>query len=269
MPIAVITGATRGLGRALAFDFAREGYSVYATGRAQNTLDKLGVEARRAKLDIRAVRADAATEEGAETLARQLDSDGAKPDVLIHNAGLLGDRVELAVYPLETWDAVMATNVRGPFLLTQRLLPKLAPNAAVIFVSSGIVDDVRPRWGAYYVSKVAVDAVAALYALELKPKGIRVFSVNPGPLRTVMRAEAFPKEDPETVPAPEERTGVFLWLAREAVIELTGSRYEAQDFRGQRSGVRGQGGSGSGLQERTARQQRTSPDTSTLTPPDS
>jgi NAD(P)-dependent dehydrogenase (short-subunit alcohol dehydrogenase family) len=231
MPTAVITGATRGLGHALAFDFARDGYTVYATGRAQNALDELASEARNSKVDIRPLRADAATEEGADTLIRRLDSDRARPDVVIHNAGLLGDRVELAVYPLETWDAVMATNVRGPFLLTQRLLPKLASNAAVIFISSGIVDDLRPRWGAYYVSKVAVDAVAALYAVELKPKGIRVFTVNPGPLRTVMRAEAFPKEDPQSVPAPEEHTGVFLWLAREAGLELTGSRYEAQEFR--------------------------------------
>ena len=240
MPIAVITGATRGLGHALAFDFARDGYTVYGTGRRQDALDKLALEARgrplaEAKLHIRPVRSDAATEEGADVLVRQLDRDGARPDVVIHNAGLLGDRVELAVYPLETWDAVMATNVRGPVLLTQRLLPKLAPNAAVIFVSSGIVDDVRPRWGAYYVSKVAVDGVAALCALELKPKGIRVFTVDPGPLRTVMRAEAFPKEDPESVPAPEEHTGVFLWLAREAGMELTGSRYDAQEFSGLKS----------------------------------
>jgi NAD(P)-dependent dehydrogenase (short-subunit alcohol dehydrogenase family) len=240
MPIALITGATRGLGHALAFDFARDGYTVYGTGRTQSALDKLGIEARNAKADIRPLRADAATEEGANTVMRQLDSDAARPDVVIHNAGLLGDRVELAEYPLEKWDAVMATNVRGPFLLTQRVLPKLVRNAAVIFVSSGIVDDIRPRWGAYYVSKVAVDAVAALYAVELKPKGIRVFVVNPGPLRTAMRADAFPKEDPESVPAPEEHTGVFLWLAREAGMELTGSRYEAQEWvAGRGSGVVG------------------------------
>ena len=66
------------------------------------------------------------------------------------------------------------------------------------------------------MSKVAVDALAATFAVELKARGIRVFIVNPGPLRTVMRADAFPSEDPASVPAPEERTGVFLWLARKA-----------------------------------------------------
>lgn len=231
MPIAVITGATRGLGYALALDFARDGYGVYATGRTESALDKLGREAQDAKLDIRPLRADVATEEGANVIVQRLDKDSARPDVVVHNAGLLGDRVELAIYPVATWDAVMATNVRGPFLLTQRLLPKLAPNAAVIFVSSGIVGETRPRWGAYYVSKVAVDAVAATYAVELRPKGIRVFIVNPGPMRTVMRAGAFPSEDPKSVPVPEERTGVFLWLARDVGIERTGSRYEAQEFR--------------------------------------
>jgi NAD(P)-dependent dehydrogenase (short-subunit alcohol dehydrogenase family) len=232
MPVALVTGATRGLGHALAFDFAREGYVVYATGRGQDALDALGAEARTAKLDIRPLRSDVATEAGTQAIVERLDSDAARLDVVIHNAGLLGDRVELATYPLETWDAVMATNVRGPFLLTQRLLPKLAPNAALIFVSSGIVEEARPRWGGYYVSKVAVDAVAATYAVELKPRGIRVFVVNPGPLRTVMRADAFPSEDPNSVPAPEEYTGVFLWLAREREIEATGSRYQAQEFRG-------------------------------------
>lgn len=238
MPVAVITGATRGLGHALAFDFAREGYAVYATGRTENALDKLGTDARDAKLDIRPLRADAATEAGAAAIVQRLGKDGARPDVVVHNAGLLGDRVELASYPVETWDAVMATNVRGPFLLTQRLVAGLAPNAALIFVSSGIVEETRPRWGAYYVSKVAVDAVAAAYAVELKPKGIRVFVVNPGPLRTVMRAEAFPSENPESVPAPEEHTAVFLWLAREAGIAFTGKRYEAQEFRPRDSGKR-------------------------------
>ena len=230
MPVAVITGASRGLGRALALDFARDGYRVYGTARSESALEQLAREARDAKLDVRTLRADAATEEGVDAIVQRLDKDGVRADVVIPNAGLLGERVELAKYPVKTWDAVMATNVRGPFLLTQRILPRLAGNAAIIFVSSGIVDAVYPRWGAYYVSKVAVDAIAANYAVELKPGGVRVFVVNPGPLRTVMRADAFPSEDPASVPAPEDHTGVFLWLGRDAGIELTGSRYEAQDF---------------------------------------
>ena len=231
MPTALITGATRGLGHALAVDFARHGYTVYGTGRGEQALVALVKEARDAKLDIRPLRADVATDEGAKVIVDRLDVDAVSLDVVVHNAGALGERVELAKYPLATWDEVMATNVRGPFLLTQRLLPTLAANAAVIFVSSGIVEQARPRWGAYYVSKVAVDALAATYAVELKPQGIRVFIVNPGPLRTVMRADAFPSEDPASVPAPEERTDVFLWLARKAGMELTGRRYEAEDFR--------------------------------------
>ncbi|MGQ0714427.1 MAG: SDR family NAD(P)-dependent oxidoreductase [Gemmatimonadaceae bacterium] len=231
MPTTLITGATRGLGHALALDFARDGYTVYGTGRRQDALDELEFEARTSKLDLRPVRADAATEEGAAIVAKRLETDRTRLDVVVHNAGLLGDREELAKYSLETWDAVMATNVRGPFLLTQRLLPHLERNAAVIFVSSGIVDDIRPRWGAYFVSKVAADAIAALYAVELKSKEIRVFVVNPGPLRTAMRADAFPSEDPKSVPTPEEHTGVFLWLAKHAEIERTGSRYEAQEWK--------------------------------------
>jgi NAD(P)-dependent dehydrogenase (short-subunit alcohol dehydrogenase family) len=231
MPTALITGATRGLGRALALDFAREGYTVYATGRTQKDLDSLAAEARQNGQDIRPIRADAATEEGASLVERSLTSGRTMLDVVVHNAGLLGDRVELARYPVATWDNVMATNVRGPFLLTQRLLPHVAKNAAFIFVSSGIVDGTRPRWGAYYVSKVAIEAVAKNYAVELKSEGVRVYIVNPGPLRTAMRADAFPSEDPSSVPAPEDYTGVFLWLAKEAGLEKTGERFEAQEFR--------------------------------------
>ena len=231
MPVALITGATRGLGRALAFDFARDGYTVYGTGRGEDALAKLAEEGRKAKLPIRPIRSDAATEEGADVILQRLRADAARPNVVIHNAGLLGARVELAEYPVETWDAVMATNVRGPFLLTQRLLPALAAKAAIIFVSSGIVEQPYPRWGAYYVSKVAVDALTANYAVELEPAGIRVFVVDPGRLRTAMRQDAFPSEDPKSVPAPEEHTGVFLWLARKAGIELTGGRYKAQEFK--------------------------------------
>lgn len=231
MPTALITGASRGLGRALAVDFAREGYTVYATGRTQEDLDSLAAEGKRAGGDIRVVRADAATEEGSAAVVRRLTGDRARLDVIIHNAGLLGDRVELASYPLETWDDVMAVNVRGPFLLTQQLLPHVAKNAAIIFVSSGIVDETRPRWGAYYVSKVAVEAIAKNYAVELKSDGVRCYIVNPGPLRTAMRADAFPSEDPGSVPAPEEFTGVFLWLAKDARLDQTGERFEAQDFK--------------------------------------
>jgi NAD(P)-dependent dehydrogenase (short-subunit alcohol dehydrogenase family) len=231
MPTALITGASRGLGRALALDFARDGYVVYATGRTQRDLDEFASEAKKARLDIRVFQADAATDDGASTVVQRLTQDKTRLDVIIHNAGLLGDRVELAKYPVKTWDDVMATNVRGPFVLTQRLLPHVAKNAALIFVSSGIVDETRPRWGAYYVSKVAVEAIAKNYAVELESEGIRVYIVNPGPLRTEMRADAFPKEDPNSVPAPEEHTGVFLWLAKEAGMAESGKRFEAQEFR--------------------------------------
>jgi NAD(P)-dependent dehydrogenase (short-subunit alcohol dehydrogenase family) len=231
MPTALITGATRGLGHALAFDFARAGYAVYGTGRNDKTLGALEKEANGAKLNIRPVRSDVATEEGVDAIVGRLEADGALVDVVIHNAGTLGERVELATYPLEAWDEVMSTNVRAPFHLTQRLLPLLAPNAAVMFVSSGIVEHPYPRWGAYYVSKVAVEALANLYAAELKDQGIRVFVVDPGRLRTAMRADAFPSEDPKSVPAPEDHTGVYLWLANEAAAASTGSRHEAQAFR--------------------------------------
>jgi NAD(P)-dependent dehydrogenase (short-subunit alcohol dehydrogenase family) len=188
---AVITGGTRGLGRALALAFAREGYRVYATGRREETLQALSGEARGA---------------------------------------LLGPRIELARYPLETFDQVMAANVRGPFDLTRQILPLLADDAAIEFVSSGVSEGPRVRWGAYNVSKIALDGLAGIWALELKERGVRVFLIDPGPMRTEMRATAYPDEDPGTLEPPEQRTGVFLWLARQADLSLSGRRFQAQEF---------------------------------------
>ena len=229
-PTAVITGGTRGLGRALVGAFGREGYRVYATARDEDALAALDAAARADDLDVVAVRSDVSRPEDNARLVARVADDELAVDVLIHNASLLGPRVELAAYPVDTFDAVMAVNVRGPFDLTRQMLPCLAPGAAIQFVSSGASTGPRARWGAYNVSKIALDGLAGIWARELAGQSLRVFIVDPGPMRTEMRAAAYPDEDPMALAEPGERTGIFLWLATEADAALSGRRFEAREF---------------------------------------
>ena len=124
----------------------------------------------------------------------------------------------------------MMANVFGPFDLTRQLLPVLHRGAAIEFVSSGVTGRPRTRWGVYQVSKVALEGMAGIWAKELADHGVRVFVVDPGAMRTEMRARAYPQEDPATLTPPEERTGVFVWLAERADIALSGQRFEAEGF---------------------------------------
>jgi NAD(P)-dependent dehydrogenase (short-subunit alcohol dehydrogenase family) len=151
--------------------------------------------------------------------------------VLVHSAGTLGVKVPLAEYPTEVWDEVIHLNLTVPFLLTKALLPLLrkGDRPSVVFVSSGAGRRGRGGWGAYSVSKFGVEGLTQVWADELRREGIRVNAVNPGGTRTRMRALAYPEEDPETLPTPDEVAPVFVWLAR-ADTRVTGQSLDARDW---------------------------------------
>lgn len=225
---AVITGATRGLGRALTDAFARRGYRVYATARSRDALDALAADAIREGRDVVGVEGDVSKVEDNARLARRLAADGVRPALIIHNAGLLGPRVPLAEYPPDAFAEVMAVNVFGPFDLTRQLLPLVAGEARILFVSSGAGTGPRERWGAYNVSKIAVEGLGGIFARELGERGIRVYLVDPGPMRTAMRARAYPDEDPSTLELPDARVDAFVHLAESAAAPPTGARIDAR-----------------------------------------
>lgn len=229
-PTALVSGGTRGLGRALVLALARRGWRVYAVARSDDGLRALEDEGTRERLDIVTLRADVTQVDDNDRIAEWIEADGRRLDLVIHNAGLLGPRVELASYPPDVFRDVMDANVFGPFDLTRQLLPLLAPNAALEFVSSGASLGPRERWGAYNVSKIALDGLAGIWALELRPSGVRVYIIDPGPMRTTMRAAAYPHEDPSTLDPPEARTGAFLWLAEHGTLAQSGQRFEAKGF---------------------------------------
>jgi NAD(P)-dependent dehydrogenase (short-subunit alcohol dehydrogenase family) len=222
---ALVTGASRGLGRATALAFAAAGWQVIATGRSADRLGELAAADVGGR--VRTFEGDVASVDDNRRLCEWLLADGIQLDAVIHNAALLGrPRTALAEYPSAEFERVMAVNLFGPFDLTRRLLPHLAAGAAVIFVSSGASLGPRRGWGAYNVSKIALDGLAGVWALELSDRGIRVFVVDPGRLGTDMRAAAYPDEDPRRLPSPDEKAPKLVEIVTGVGIERSGERID-------------------------------------------
>jgi NAD(P)-dependent dehydrogenase (short-subunit alcohol dehydrogenase family) len=230
----LITGASGGLGRALSLGCARAGATVILAGRNAAKLNRLydDIEAAGAprsavvELDLAA-----ATAVEYDALAAVIEREFGKLDGLVHAAGLLGDRTPLEQHDVPSWCRVLHVNLTAPFILTQVLLPALrkSADASVIFVSSGVVKKSRPFWGAYAVSKAGQESLRAMWAEELEGEAnIRMNSVNPGRLRTPMRAAAYPAEDPNTVPQPQSVCGVFLYLLSRQGRAIDGQLIDAQ-----------------------------------------
>jgi NAD(P)-dependent dehydrogenase (short-subunit alcohol dehydrogenase family) len=230
----LITGAGSGLGRALAVECARAGASVILSGRNAAKLDSVydEIEAMGAPQPaIAALDLASATAVDYDALARVIGEEFGKLDGLVHAAALLGDRTPLEQYDVPTWCKVLHVNLTAPFILTQVLLPDLrkSPDASVIFVSSGVVKQSRPFWGAYAVSKTGLESVRSMLSEELEGEAnIRVNSINPGRMRTAMRAAAYPGENPNTVPAPQSVSGPFLYLLSARGRGIDGRFIDAQ-----------------------------------------
>ena len=232
--IILITGAGSGLGRALAIESARAGASVILSGRNLRKLEAVYDEIQSmgapqpamAQLDLAT-----ATAVDYDNLAATVGGEFGKLDGLVHAAALLGDRTPLEQYDVPTWCRVLHVNLTAPFILTQVLLANLrkSADASVIFVSSGVVRNPRPFWGAYAVAKCGLESVRSMFSQELEGEAnIRVNSVNPGRMRTAMRAAAYPAEDPNTVPAPASVSGPFLYLLSGQSRGIDGQYIEAQ-----------------------------------------
>ena len=230
----LITGAGSGLGRALAVECARAGASVILSGRNSAKLDRVydEIEAMGAPQPaIAALDLAVATAVDYDGLARVIGEEFGKLDGLVHAAGLLGDRTPLEQYDVPTWCKVLHVNLTAPFILTQVLLPNLrkSQDASIIFVSSGVVKQSRPFWGAYAVSKTGLESVRSMLSEELEGEAnIRVNSVNPGRMRTAMRAAAYPAEDPNTVPTAESVSGAFVYLLSARGRGIDGQFIDAQ-----------------------------------------
>jgi len=226
----MITGASQGLGRALALAFAEEGANLVTNSRNADSLDPVAEEAKGAGVEVLAIPGDVSRSTHTEMLIGTAVEQFGRIDVLVNNAGLLGPRVPIAEYPEDEWREVLEANLTGPFLLTKAVIPYMPGGGSIINVTSGVSIEGRPRWGAYSVSKFGLEGLTQILAAELEDRGIRANSVDPGGMRTEMRAAAYPDEDPMTRITPEENTDVFLYLASDESKDVTGERFKAQEF---------------------------------------
>jgi len=232
--VILITGASSGLGRALAIECARAGAAVILSGRNLSKLERVYDEIAALAAPTPAIAVldlAVATAVDYDGLAQVIGAEFGKLDGVVHAAAQLGDRTPLEQYDVPTWCRVLHVNLTAPFILTQVLLPSLrkSADASVIFVSSGVVKQSRPYWGAYAVAKCGLESVRSMLAEELQGEpNIRVNSVNPGRMRTAMRAAAYPAEDPNTLPTPASVSGAFLYLPSARGRSIDGQFIDAQ-----------------------------------------
>jgi NAD(P)-dependent dehydrogenase (short-subunit alcohol dehydrogenase family) len=213
--IALITGASRGVGAAVATRFAAEGAHVILVARTVGGLEEVDDRVRAAGGSATLVPLDLLDGEAVDRLGASVAERWGRLDVLVGNAAMLGRLAPMGHIPPAEWEEVVALNLSANWRLVRAFDPLLraSPAGRAIFVTSGITQGAVAYWGAYAVSKAALEALAMTYAAEVANTSVRVNLVNPGPTRTRLRAQAFPGEDPETLPPPEAVTEAFVALA--------------------------------------------------------
>jgi NAD(P)-dependent dehydrogenase (short-subunit alcohol dehydrogenase family) len=237
--VALITGASRGLGRALALEFARRGADLVINSRpySVNELGETRREAERLGAQVLAVGADVSDRADVERLAAEALARFGRVDVLVNNASALGPTPMpyLTDYPIEYFEQVLRTNVVAPFLLTRALVGQMLArgSGSIINVSSDAGITGYPTWGAYGISKAALDQLTRTWAAELEGTGVRINSIDPGSMNTEMHRQAEPNEDPKQWARPEEVTFAFVHLASDESKEMSGQRLNAQMFAAQ------------------------------------
>ncbi len=213
--LALITGASRGIGRAVALALAARGVHVIAAARRVGALEALDDEIRAGGGSATLVQLDLTDAQKVDVLGPTIYERWGKLDIVVANAGILGPLSPLPHVTHDAWEAVMTTNLTANWRLIRSIDPVLRKSDAGrgIFVTSGAASGHHAYWGPYAVSKAGLEALVKTYAQELANTAVRVNLLNPGPVRTEMRAKAFPGEDPESLPAPEELKPLFLELA--------------------------------------------------------
>ena len=232
----LVTGAGDGIGRVAAIAYAKHGANLILLGRTRQKLDSVhdeiaeqtGQESLIIPVDLAHFDAHSAVD-----LKRGLESEYSHLDGILHNASILGPKTKIEDYPYDEWLQVFQVNLHSSFLITQALIPLLrnAPDASIVFTSSGVGRRGRASWGAYSLTKFATEGLTQVLADELADtRNVRVNSLNPGATRTAMRAQAFPSEDPHELPTPDDHMPLYLYLMGSDSKGETGKAFNVHDW---------------------------------------
>ncbi|MDF2714837.1 MAG: 3-oxoacyl-ACP reductase [Paenibacillus sp.] len=232
--VVMITGATKGLGKALALAFAKKGAKLALCARGESGLKAVKREAESSgAASVLTVPADIRSSRDVERFVALTESEYGRIDVLINNASLLGPSPMplLLDYPEDDFEEVLRVNAIGTFLVTRRVIAGMLRRGAgsVINVTSEAGNVGYSGWGAYGISKFAVEGMTETWAAEVDGSGVRVNMVDPGEMDTDMHALAVPDCDYELAD-PNDLVGVFLYLASDEAKEMNGRRFEAQQY---------------------------------------
>jgi len=232
----LITGASQGLGRQLAIDYAREGAKgISITARNYEALNDVREKLRMVAPEARiiSIEADLNRQEDIErVVATTLAEFEGRLDVLVNNASTLGPTPMpyLLDYPLEDFRRVLGVNLIAPYLFIKKALPAMIERGgAIINVTSDAGRVGYPGWGAYGISKFGIEGMSETWAAELEGSGVRVNWVDPGNMNTAMHRLAEPDEDPSPWADPADVTDIFIYLASDESKDVTGRRFRAQD----------------------------------------
>jgi NAD(P)-dependent dehydrogenase (short-subunit alcohol dehydrogenase family) len=232
--IILITGATDGIGKALALHAATLGAQVILHGRnvdkLESVYDMLEAIDGAARPSIAVLDLASANSESYVSLANSVAQEFGRLDGLVLNASILGERYSIEQYDAVLWQRVMHVNVTSAFALTQVLLPMLmnSDDPSLIYTSSGVGRTGKAFWGAYAVSKFATEGLAQVLADEHRQGKLRVNCINPGPTRTGMRLSAYPAEDRDKLKGPEDILAPYIYLLGPDSQGITGQSFDAQ-----------------------------------------
>ncbi|MGI8609420.1 MAG: SDR family NAD(P)-dependent oxidoreductase [Candidatus Dormibacteria bacterium] len=214
--VALVTGASRGLGRALSLALAREGAALSICARGAAELEKVAEEARALGADVLVVDADMRSVRDVDRVVTLTLERFGKVDLLVNNASELGPTPLplLADYPPDVFTDVLSVNLHAPFRLTQSLIGQMLirRTGVVINISSDAAVNGYSNWGAYSVSKAAVDGLTRTWAAELEGSGVRMYAVDPGDMNTAMHLAALPDDDPAGLADPADVAEALLTI---------------------------------------------------------
>ncbi len=216
--LALVTGASRGIGRAVAIALARHGTHLIITGRTRGALEEVDDEIRALGGKATLLALDLNDGEKIDQLGPTIFQRWGKLDIFIANAAILGPLSPLHHVAVDAWSPVMDVNLNANWRLIRTLDPVLKRSDAgrALFVTAGEADGANAYWGPYATSKAGLETLAKTYAREVADTTVRVNLVDPGAVRTQLRAKAFPGEDPNKLPAPDDVAPLFIELVSPA-----------------------------------------------------